>query len=140
MPCPSKEEAMSKKRRVFPPQLTAKGKAWSDKHAREPKAAALEREYEQMLMAAPIGDYRLERQAVKSRRTKLSTIHRVLSHACSLCNDPLESIFRKRPNELSIRQALLMPCEECVDKVGEEELIKLKEKDSYFCANLTKGD
>jgi len=119
-------------------ELTPKGKAWSDKHAREPNAATLEREYEQMLMAAPIGDYRLERQAVKSRRTKLPTIHWVLSHACSLCNDPLESIFRKRPNELSIRQAMLMPCEECVEKVGEEELKKLEKEDPESLADLMK--
>jgi hypothetical protein len=129
---------MTKERRKFPLELTAKGKAWSDKHAREPNAAALEREYEQMLMAAPIGDYRLERQAVKSRRTKLPTIHWVLSHACSLCGDPLESVFRKRPNEISIREAMLMPCEECVEKEGEK-LKKLEKKDPEALADLMKS-
>ena len=118
--------------------MTPKGKAWNAKHAREPNAAALEREYDQMLMAAPIGDYRLERQAVKSRRTKLPTIHWVLSHACSLCGDPLESIFRKRPNELSIRQAMLMPCEECVERVGREELGKQGKKGPEAVAELMK--
>jgi len=129
---------MTKKRRSFPPELTPKGKAWSAKHAREPNAAALEREYEQMLLAAPIGDYRLERQAVKSRRTKLPTIHWVLFHACGLCGDPLESIFRKRPDELSIREAMLMPCEECVDKVGEEELKRLEKEDPEALAYTKK--
>jgi len=122
---------MTKERRKFPLELTAKGKAWSAKHAQEPNAAALEREYEQMLMAAPIGDYRLDRQAVKSRRTKLPTILWVLSHACSLCGDPLESIFRKRPDEISIREAMLMPCEECVEKVEEEELKRVKKGDNH---------
>ena len=102
---------MTKERRKFPPELTPKGKAWSAKHAREPNAAALEREYEQMLMSAPIGDYRLDRQAVLDDQTGLPFIRWVLSHACSLCNDPLESLFLERPDEISLREALLMPCD-----------------------------
>ena len=76
--------------------------------------------------------YRLMRRAVFDEELGLHRICWVLESTCVICGCLLDTIFDEIPDKMTITEAQLVPCDECI----EEEWKTMGEFDPELAASL----
>ncbi len=77
-------------------------------------------------------DLKLKRKVVFDDELGLDRICWILESACSMCGCFLDTVFDERPDEMTILEAQLIPCDDCMSQEWDsmEEMQGMKNERS----------